>query len=185
MLNKFLLIFTVLVVSCASVIAQEVLEKTSEQTKTKYEVFVSQPNEVVVTQAYVLTPDYPNNALPASVHVAWLLGQNERLYSLYLGGQYIDGDQLEQFQKQLDNVIQTINSFDQLKLSSVNYHLPSYSGYSGVNYYTYKDSSGKEQRNLVVLAGGSQTQSKTLEPLEKLRDVIAQARAKIASLQTK
>jgi len=182
MLNKILLVFTVLVVSCASVVAQEASEKTPEQTKTKYEIFISQPNEVVVTQSYVLTPDYPNTALPASVHVAWLLGQNERLYSLYLGGQYIDGDQLEQFQKQLDNVIQTINSFDQLKLSSVNYHLPSY---SGVSYYTYKDSSGKEQRNLVVRAGGFQEQSKTLEPLKKLRDVIAQARAKIVSLQTK
>lgn len=90
---------------------------------------------------------------------------------------------MEPLQKQLDQFIQTIKSFDELGLSSIQYRLPPK---LSISCYLWKDSEGKTHKNLSLDAGGYSVQSPTsFEVLEKLRDYVAQARAKIISLQTK
>jgi hypothetical protein len=177
-------VFIILAFCYSEVAAQQDSSKSASKPilKTKYETFVAPTDKIFITQSYPIA-ELKNNGYRVSVLVSYALGEKERVYAASFGEQIIDFEQLEPLQKRLDELIQTIKSFDQLEISSVSYRLPK--GLS-VSYYSWRNSEGKEFRNLYLVVGMSLEQSLTsIEPLEKLRDFVAQARAKIISLQTK
>ncbi|MGH9820417.1 MAG: hypothetical protein ACRD43_09640, partial [Pyrinomonadaceae bacterium] len=88
--------------------------------KTKYERFVSPPDKIFITESYPIAGF--KNGYRVSVLVSYAFGEKHRVYGASFGERIIDFQQLEPLRKRLDEIIQTIKSFDQSDLASVNYH---------------------------------------------------------------
>ncbi len=161
---------------------QDIAEAASAPIlKTKYERFLAPPDKIFITHSYPIAG--LKNGYRVSVLASHALGEKERVYAANFGERIIDFEQLEPLQKRLDEIIQTIKSFDPLEISSVSYRLPQ--GLS-VSYYSWKDSDDKVRHNLYLKIGMHTEQSaNAIELLEKLRDFVTQARAEIISRQTK
>ena len=159
---------------------ESVDQSTSASSKqTNYEKFLARTDAIIVTQAHPLAT-IPNGAGDATANVAWVLGEENKIYAAYIGGVFVDFERLKELQDGLDKMIQAVNnSFDKLNAASVSYSSP-----SGLNvsYYTYKDSAGKPRRNLILTMGSYTSQTPTTEPLSEFRNLIAQAREKLISL---
>ncbi len=158
---------------------------SAAQTRlTRYESFLKRAdNTVIVTQSYPV--GQPAAGWRISGNVAWALGETNKVYAADIYGRIVDFEQLKSMQEGLDKLIQAIKgSYDKLNAASMNYASPA--GLS-VSYYTFTGDNGTPTKSLYITIGSYAMpfRDANLDPLVKLRDEIAQTRAKLISLGAK
>ena len=178
--RSFAVVLVNLLLGFVSAAAQVDSPPAEQPQPTKYEKFLQRTDKLIVTKSYPLGDLPGGGGFKIFAQVAWALDEKEKVYAANISGRTVDFEQLQGMLDGVDKMQEGIDGlFDKLEATSMFYSSP-----AGLNvsYYTYTDGSGAPRRTLYMKIGSYVRQNPKTESLRELRDLIAQARAKLVEL---